>query len=162
MLLNKRCPSLGRGYSCSWHCSGASWRMNDLEPFCKHPAWLKLELQCSPASFYSPSRQFWPTGLVWVPCGFYSHVLWVSVLMKRSTETPEGCVLCVWISSPMLGLRTGSSIFLFSGLLTDLISSLTDSVRQRKFEAIKDQLSKPYEPALSTLHCQYIPLPAFH
>lgn len=41
--------------------------------------------------------------------------------MKHSTEMFEGCVLCAWISSPMLGLRTGSSFFLFSGLLTDLI-----------------------------------------
>ena len=62
--------------------------------------------------------------------------------MKHSTEMFEGCMLCAWISSPMLGLRTGSSFFLFSGLLTDLISSLADGLRERKFQAIKEQLSK--------------------
>ena len=97
-------------------------------------AWFRLELQNSPAHFFSPSSQFWLTGLELVPCEFYSHVLWVYVLMKHSTEMFEGCVLCAWISSPMLGLRTGLSFFLlFSGLLTDLISSLTDGLRECKF-----------------------------
>lgn len=45
----------------------------------------------------------------------------------------EGCELCAWISSPMLGLRTGSSVFFVSGLLTDLISSLAHGVRECKF-----------------------------
>lgn len=65
------------------------------------------------SSFFSLSSQFWLIEFELVPWAFYSHVLWDYVLMKHSTEMFEGCVLCAWINSSMLGLRTGSSLFLF-------------------------------------------------
>lgn len=53
------------------------------------------------------------------------------------------------------------SFFIFFWAPDCLISPLTDGPRERKFQAIKEQLSKPYSPSLITLHCQHTSLPSF-